>query len=286
MSSENSYHGRRAAEDPKTEATDYVGRRAAEAARKPNPLEQYHLGDDIDPDMIGDGDMAAVDGPVFIAPKGRRVAITETVYSTEIDGGIMEDYSKKRRFSLPVLIGMGVLVLALIGIGAFVTLGGKEPAQAPQQDLTDVLPARYPDLAPSGAFASASVKGKTFTSSNGSKLASQATDITAVTEPCRVTTPDEFCLAGTVNFSTLAGRVFFTNDVAHSATFATMLEYSEFRADKEALVANTVVDFAGAPTRFLVFMDGVKADGWFVEIPLNSSPAEAQKIASSFKYTP
>lgn len=236
-----------------------------------------------------DVDLEQNKGGTFKVSKGRHEAILEGVYSSEIDGGEFDTLiEKKSRKRLPIIaVGIAALLVVVL-VGYFFTRGGETtpPPKPADHSLDGKLQAKYPDIAFAKGSTTFAYSPKGFTSSSGSSLTSNY-PATPNGDKCALITENSLCLVGSFRLPGMEeARVFATNALPISGTFQELLDYAPLEESKTIYRGEAVVSFTGAPTRFLLFMDGANGDGWFVEVPLQSSKPELQKLSDSFTYKP
>lgn len=314
MSADDNYRGRRATEasGPEKPST-YSGRRRA-ASEEPAPIQpfvlpqpapklpkrdilqrDYSAEEPVDPPEVDrgpkllEGDDSLVNmpegwenqGSSFNYTKGRHAALVESVWSTEVDGGIMESPITKKRPTLYIVLS-SLLVVLLVGAGALYFLN-RDTGPVEPQGIANVLPQALPDAPNVGdSIIRVTQKGKGFEASSGGKLQAAGAPVITTPDECVVEESNQICLAGLYALGEQPGRVFYSRDLVHNPTFSMVNSYTPFEHPEVALAADVNVQFQGEPTRFLLFIKD-NSEGWFVEIPSTVDPETFQKFVSTVK---
>lgn len=221
-------------------------------------------------------------GTSFDVNVGRRKSLIESVYSTEIDGGLTETLATKKRPTSIILIAIIALVLT-VGGGAAYFLYGRTTPPTDGGNATNLFAKALPKAPTPGTLK------VSFTGNSNSFITTEQRKITIPgslklsTEDCKIVNIFDWCKVGTVNLPTKeVGSVYYTRDLVRSPVFKNAQTYKKIKVPNTILSADTTINFAGVATRFLVFILP-NSDGWFISIPTDLPQASVTSLLNKLE---
>jgi len=217
--------------------------------------------------------------------RGRHESIIESVFSTEVDGGVIEKpkplkKSKFKKYGIPGL----VLVIILIGLGFYLT---RDNSQNGDNVSTTSLASKYPDIkTPANASGTNvlveanSIKVNSDDKTIVKELTSK-THIEPAKEVCALYNATDYCEVGTTQVALADGpyesKIYFARDIVHSKIFNKIENLREISPN---VYVGTVNWLNNKKTfEIVVYPDG---SGWFIGLPTPASNEVVNNVVVNY----
>lgn len=219
----------------------------------------------------------------FSFSSGKRKAITENIWSTELDGGEkikIEPHASGKKKMLAVIISVVAIIAVILGI-IFVTKMQK--AESVPQVATVSISSIFPKTETNSVTQTIELKGNTFVSAETTLTASEV-EVSPPLEPCDTVNATDFCEAGAVLIGDQPYAVYYARNMAKNENFNNIKNFQEISLKDNALIASGVMNFLNKDSQFLMFTNGKNGAGWFVEVPITWDHKTIVNFSGTFGY--
>lgn len=218
----------------------------------------------------------------FNFSQGKRKALTENVWSTEVDGGEVikiKDHPSGKKKIFAVVISVVAIIVAVLG---FIVLNNtKEPVetQVATVNISEILP----NTETNSVTQTIELKGNTFVSAE-TTLTVKDLEVSPPLEPCNTVNASDFCEAGTVLIGDQPYGIYYARNLTKNASFSEMKNFQQISLKDNAFTASGVINFLNKDSQFLIFSNGKTGAGWFIEVPITWDHKTIVNFSDAFSY--